>query len=59
MIIHVDRKTKIELLNAMKVGYFDTEKIPTLDEIVAERQPARVLTIKEMKELWQELEKGY
>jgi hypothetical protein len=59
MIIKIDRDTKIRLLQAMKDGYMDTANIPVLDEIVAVREPARILTRKEARELLQELEKEY
>jgi hypothetical protein len=50
---------KIELLNALKDGYLDTENIETLNKLVAEREPARVLTKAEMRELFEQLEREF
>ena len=59
MRIPIDRKLKVELLNSLKRGYLETENIEVLNKLVIEREPARVLTKQEAKELWEQLEKDY
>jgi hypothetical protein len=59
MIVKIDRETKIELLKALKIGYLDTANIPELNKIIMTREPARVLTKQEARELWQSMENEY
>jgi signal recognition particle GTPase len=50
---------KIELLSALKNGYLDTENIEALNKFVADREPARVLSKAEIKELFEQLEREF
>ncbi|GHT06788.1 hypothetical protein AGMMS49525_15440 [Bacteroidia bacterium] len=59
MIIKINRKEKIELLKALKMGYIDTEKIDTLNDLVTKYRPARDLTKEEIIQLEKWLEEEY
>lgn len=54
MKIKLTQQQKIELLKAVKTGYLDTAIIPELHL----REPARLLTKAEAKELMNDLETG-
>ena len=59
MRIPIDRGLKVELLHSLKRGYLETENIDVLNKLVIEREPARVLTKQEARELWRELENEF
>lgn len=54
MKIKLSKIQKIQLLEAVKTGFFDTAIVPELDL----RTPARVLTKEEARELWRDLDNG-
>ena len=59
MRIKIDRKLKVELLNSLKNGYLDTKNIEVLNNLVIDREPARVLSKAEAKELFAQLEREF
>lgn len=54
MKIQITKQQKIALLQAIKKGVFDSEIFPELYGF----EPARTLTKKEARELWNDLENG-
>lgn len=54
MKIRITKEQKIELLKACQTGVFDTKIFPELYL----REPARVLTKEEARELWRDLDNG-
>jgi hypothetical protein len=50
MKIQLKKSDKIELLKAIGTGYLDTEKIPELDIIIKEREPAKLLSKEEARQ---------
>lgn len=54
MKIKLTKDQKVELLKAVQSGFLDTEIIPELHL----REPARVLTREEARQLWISLENG-
>lgn len=56
MILNIDRALKLELLKALKAGQLDTDRIPELKQALQAREPARILTKQEAKELINQLE---
>lgn len=55
MIIQLDRVQKVALLKMIKTGFINTDAIPELKAALQAREPARILTMQEAKELIQEL----
>ncbi len=55
MILNIDRTLKLELLKALKAGQLDTDRIPELKQALDIREPARVLTKGEARDLIHEL----
>lgn len=54
MKIRITKDQKILLLKSIQSGYLDTSIFPELHE----REPARILTKEEARELWSDLESG-
>ncbi len=54
MKIQINREQKIQLLQVIKAGIFDSEIFPKLYNL----EPARTLTKEEAQQLWSNLENG-
>lgn len=48
MLIKLSKPEKVQLLNALKIGYLETRNIPALDKVLNEYRPD--LAIKELSD---------